>query len=182
MQRSASYRECWNCKEEFPESETLEDPRGDPMLMDPDHEGLEHWKVCTAKHTPEEIKKSIFIWKKKNEKKVDVPKEEEKKQLGFGYVPEAKIDNPINQVKFDPNVFINPPPMDPNKLIKNTGLSKEAEDYILKKFDETCNTLIENQAVFAKSIANQLQIINNQIATLASNQRTIMRQVGIPDT
>jgi len=55
-------RECWNCKEEFPESETELDFKKNPLLMDPDHPGLAHWLVCPAKKTPAQINSAIAKW------------------------------------------------------------------------------------------------------------------------
>ena len=164
------------------------DFKKNPLLLDPKHPGLAHWLVCPAKMTPAQINSAIAKWEEIQSKKPSSPltdtvipyepNNNNNKKVSIGMEYET-VPNPISQVKFNPESFVMPEtePQDPT-----SKFGKTREDYILEKFDETCNALIKNQEVFAQSIANQLQIISNTLATLASNQRSIMRRVGIPDT
>lgn len=82
MQRSQSMRECWNCKQDFPESETELDFKKNPLLMDPDHPGLAHWKVCEAKMTPAQINSAIAKWLEQQKKKSPWVKPEGQQPFG----------------------------------------------------------------------------------------------------
>lgn len=157
-----------------------------PLLMDLENEGLPHYRVCTKKNTPEEIKANILEfyvkrveWKKERGYAITA---EDRLRAQMEVPDDAEAETEKDKEKNDkmPLSLDKIAAPGPTPLLSQSPkkTSETLEQYIMRKNDENWQIILEQNVVLAQHI----QSLRNELRATNALQRTIMRHLGIPDT